>query len=127
VLDTSVIIDIDRIDPQLLPMQSAISTHTLAELAVGPHSTNDPVERGLRQERLQKAESAFEPLAFDIESSRAYGRISVAIIASGRRMRDARAVDLLIAATACAHNLPLYTRNPRDFEYLDGLVEVVSI
>jgi predicted nucleic acid-binding protein len=36
-------------------------------------------------------------------------------------------VDLLIAATACASGLPLYTRNGDDFELLEDLVDVVVV
>ena len=36
-------------------------------------------------------------------------------------------MDLLIAATAAASGLPLYTRNPDDFAGLEGLVEIVSV
>jgi len=35
--------------------------------------------------------------------------------------------DLLIAATAAARGLPLFTRNPADFAGLEGLVEIVPI
>ncbi len=33
-------------------------------------------------------------------------------------------MDLLIAATALAHNIPVYTRNAADFEGLQSLVDV---
>jgi hypothetical protein len=48
-------------------------------------------------------------------------------MASGRKARGARAVDLLIAAAACGAGLPLYTRNPNDFRGLDGIIEIISI
>ncbi len=126
-LDTSVVIDLDRLDPSELPIEVAVSALTMAELAAGPHAASDADERGRRQDRLQRAEAAFDPLPFDGEAARAYGRIYAAVTASGRRARGARAVDLLIAATACAASLPLYTRNGADFEGLEGLVVVVVV
>ena len=126
-LDTSVIIDLERLDPADLPIESAISAITMAELAAGPHATQDPDERARRQDRLQRAEAAFDPLPFDSEASRAYGRVYAAVVAGGRKAPGARAVDLLLAATACSVGLPLYTRNPDDFRALNNLVEVVSV
>ncbi len=126
-LDTSVVIDLDRLDPSELPIEVAVSALTMAELAAGPHAASDADERGRRQDRLQRAEAAFDPLPFDGEAARAYGRIYAAVTASGRKARGARAVDLLIAATACAASLPLYTRNGADFEGLEGLVVVVVV
>lgn len=126
-LDTSVIIDLERLDPADLPIESAISAITMAELAAGPHATQDPNERARRQDRLQRAEAAFDPLPFDSEASRAYGRVYAAVVAGGRKAPGARAVDLLLAATACSVGLPLYTRNPDDFRALNNLVEVVSV
>jgi predicted nucleic acid-binding protein len=127
VLDTSVVIDLDGIDVSRLPAEVAVSAITMAELAAGPHATNDADERARRQDRLQRAEATFDPLPFDNEAARAYGRIYAAVASSGRKARGPRAVDLLIAATASAVSLPLFTRNPRDFAALDGLVEVVAI
>jgi len=126
-LDTSVIIDLERLDPADLPIESAISAITMAELSAGPHATQDPDERARRQDRLQRAEAVFDPLPFDSEASRAYGRVYAAVVAAGRKARGARAVDLLLAATACSVGLPLYTRNPDDFRALNDLVEVVAI
>jgi hypothetical protein len=127
VIDTSVVIDLERIDPSRLPVELAVSSLTMAELAAGPHATNDADERARRQDRLQRAEAVFDPLPFDAEAARAYGRVFAAISATGRTARGARAVDLLIAATACGAGLPLYTRNVEDFRGLEGLIEVVSI
>ena len=127
ILDTSVIIDLEKIDPLRLPIEVAVSAITMAELAAGPHATTDTDERSRRQDRLQRAEAAFDPLPFDADASRAYGRIYASVVASGRKARGARAVDLLIAATACSAGLPLYTRNPDDFQSLGDLVEVVGL
>lgn len=117
ILDTSVIIDLERLESTQLPVEVAVSAITMAELAAGPHATADPEERSRRQDRLQRAEAAFEPLPFDSECSRAYGRVYSAVVSAGRKARGARAVDLLIAATACATGLPLYTRNPGASEH----------
>jgi predicted nucleic acid-binding protein len=125
-LDTSVVIDHDVIDPALLPDESAIAAITLAELAAGPHATHDDRERALRQDRLQWAATAWDPLPFDAAAARVYGLIFAATKRSGRSAR-ARAADLLIAATAAAAGLPLYTRNPTDFSGLDGIVSIVAV
>lgn len=127
IIDTSVVIDLERIAPADLPRELAVSTVTLAELAAGPHATTDPVERARRQELLQRAEAAFDPAPVDAAVARAYGRIYAAVATSGRKARGRRALDLLIAATALASELPLYTRNPEDFREAAKLLEVVAI
>ena len=126
-VDTSVVIDLGRLDPADLPAEIAVSAVTLAELAAGPHATNDPDERARRQDRLQRTEATFESLPVDDAVARAYGRIYAAVASAGRRARGRRASDLLIAATALAAELPLYTRNPSDFQELDELIEVVPV
>ena len=120
-------IDFDRIDASDLPLEVAISAITLSELAAGPHATDDPAERARRVDRLQRAEATFEPLPVDADVARAYGRVYAAVHASGRKARGRRAVDLLIAATALAAGLPLYTRNPEDFAGLTGVLAIVAI
>jgi predicted nucleic acid-binding protein len=126
-LDTSVVLDLSRIDPDHLPPEVAVSTVTLAELAAGPHATDDPAERARRQDQLQRAEAIFDPLPVDGPVARAYGRVYAAVRSAGRKARGRRAFDLLIAAIALAAELPLYTRNPDDFSELEGLVEVVAV
>lgn len=123
----SVVIDLERIDPEALPVTIAVSAVTLAELAAGPHATADPAERARRQDRLQRAEAAFEPVPVDRAVARAYGLVYAAVAGAGRKAHGRRAIDLLIAATAVASGLPLYTRNRKDFEELDGLLEVVPV
>lgn len=127
VIDTSVVIDLEQLDSANLPLELAISAITMAELAAGPHATDDVDERARRQDRLQRAEAAFDPLPFDNEAARAYGRIYAAVVTAGRKARGPRALDLLIAATACAAELPLYTRNHEDFRGLENLVDVIAV
>ncbi len=126
-IDTSVVVDLEQLDPTRLPRELAISALTLAELAAGPHVAADAKERGVRQDRLQRTEAAFDPLPFDLDAARAYGRVYAAVASAGRKARGPRAVDLLIAATAAASELPLYTRNVADFRGLEGVVQVVEV
>lgn len=125
-LDTSVVVDHDLINPPLLPDESAIAAVTLAELAAGPHATEDEDERARRQDRLQWAAATWDPIPFDERAARAYGRVFAATRAAGRSSRS-RLADLLIAATALAEGLDLYTRNPKDFAGLESLLRVVAI
>ena len=126
-IDTSVVIDLERIDPAGLPVEVAVSAVTMAELAAGPHATKDVTERARRQERLQRAEATFQPLPVDADVARAYGRVYAKVIASGRKARGPRVLDLLIAATAASIGVPLFTRNPADFTALDDLVDIIAV
>ncbi|HEY5390080.1 MAG TPA: type II toxin-antitoxin system VapC family toxin [Solirubrobacteraceae bacterium] len=125
-LDTSVVIDLDRIDPARLPDEPAISAITLAELAAGPHATTDQDERARRQDRVQRIEFGIEPLPFDDSCARAYGRVYAATVGAGRKLRP-RVLDLQIAATAIAAALPLYTGDADDFCHPDALLEVIAL
>jgi predicted nucleic acid-binding protein len=127
VIDTSVVIGLEHIAAGDLPTELAVSAITLAELAAGPHATTDQQERARRQDRVQRAEATFEPLPVDANVARAYGRVYAAVAGAGRKARAARSLDLLIAATALAANLPLYTRNPDDFRGTESLIEIVAL
>lgn len=120
-LDTSVLIDMEVLPPVRLPLQSAVSTITLAELAAGPHALDEPMLRAERQALLQEVEGAMVALPFDTKAARAYGLVYAQTLATNRKPRGARALDLLIAATALANELPLFTRNPGDFEHLTAI------
>jgi predicted nucleic acid-binding protein len=102
------------------------SMPTLAELAAGPHATENKNERARRQDRLHWATATWDPLPFDAESARMYGRVFAAARAAGQSSR-ARLADLLIASTAAASGLPLYTRNPSDFGVLRRILRVVKV
>jgi predicted nucleic acid-binding protein len=135
-LDTNILILRKWIDPAELPDEMAISAITLAELSAGPHevrrndeqdSYDEHAERARRLEILQRAESEFDPVPFDAEAARLFGRVTAAVIAAGRKPRDRAADLMMIAATAIAESLPLYTTNPADFTGLDDLVRIVSV
>lgn len=117
-LDTSVVIALESLSREALPEEPAISAITLAELAAGPHATDDEDERARRQDRLQRVEALLDPLPFDAAAARAYARVYAATRTADRKPRGARAVDLMIAAIALATGLPLFTRNTADFEHL---------
>jgi predicted nucleic acid-binding protein len=134
-LDTNIMILRSRIAPEELPDEMAISAVTLAELSAGPHEVRpdteqdayfEAAERARRLDVLQRAEHEFDPIPFDTDAARAYGRVTAAVIAARRKPRR-RAVDLMIAATAIAAELPLYTTNPGDFAGLDHLVTVIPV
>jgi predicted nucleic acid-binding protein len=134
-LDTNIMILRARIAPDELPDEMAISAVTLAELSAGPHEVRPDTEQGAyfeaaerarRLDVLQRAEHEFDPIPFDADAARAYGRVTAAVVAAGRKPRR-RAVGLMIASTAIAAELPLYTTNPGDFVGLDHLVTVIPV
>ena len=124
-LDTSTVILRNRLpSAAALPHQPLISTITLAELSVGPLVASE-AERPARQAHLQRAEADFDPLPFDGDAARAFGRVAASLRRSDRKV-SARIYDAMIAAIAIANCLPLYTCNPRDFRDIDGL-EIVPV
>jgi tRNA(fMet)-specific endonuclease VapC len=126
VLDTSTVILLPRLaDPSRLPAEPLITAVTLAELSVGPLVARTDQERAARQAHLQQAEADFDPLPFDAAAARAFGRVAASLRRAGRTSA-ARAYDAMIAATALANDLPVYTCNPTDFAGIDGL-DVVPI
>jgi predicted nucleic acid-binding protein len=134
-LDTNILILRRWIEPDELPDEMAISAVTLAELSAGPHQVrrndeqnlyDEHEERARRTETLQRAESEFDPVPFDAEAARAYGRMAAAVIAAGRKPRR-RTADLMIAASAIAEDLPLFTTNPDDYAGLEKLVRVIPV
>jgi predicted nucleic acid-binding protein len=120
-LDTSTVILLGRLtDPSTLPANSLISAISLAELSVGPHAARTARERVARQAHLQQAESDFDAIPFGPDAARAFGRVAASLRAAGRKPA-ARAYDALIAASAIAENVPLYTCNPDNFEGIEEL------
>ncbi len=127
-LDTSVVINLEWLSPEVLPVDLAVSAVTMAELATGPEAAGtDSEERAHRIALIQHAEDTFDQLPFDVAVARVYGRVYAAVIAAGRKARERRTMDLLIAATALSNDLPLYTSNPDDFSGLENLIDIVAV
>lgn len=121
VLDTNTLIMLSRLtDTGALPQEPLITAVTLAELSVGPLVASTDQERAARQAHLQQAEADFDPLPFDAQAARAFGRVAASLRRAGRKV-NARACDAMIAATALANGLPVYTCNPNDFAGIEGL------
>jgi predicted nucleic acid-binding protein len=126
IIDTSTVILLSRLeDPAALPEEPLITAVTLAELTVGPLVASSDEERAARQAHLQQAEADFDALPFDANAARAFGRVAASLRRSGRKT-VARSYDAMIAATALANALPVYTCNPDDFAGIDGL-EVIAV
>jgi predicted nucleic acid-binding protein len=120
-LDTSTVILLGRLsDASQLPDECLISAITLAELSVGPLVADTAKERAARQAHVQQAEADFDAIPFDAAAARAFGTVAASLRRSSRKPA-ARAYDALIAATAIASELPLYTCNPDDFRGIDQL------
>lgn len=118
-LDTSVLIAEDGPED----VECAISAASLAELHFGVLVAQDADERARRAQRLGIVEATFHPLPLDAAVAREWGRLAAAVASRGAKPRR-RAVDLVIAATANAHRVPLLTHNTKDFQVIADLVEV---
>jgi tRNA(fMet)-specific endonuclease VapC len=120
-LDTSAVLILgEHLDDPRMPERLFISAITLAELSVGPLVARTDTERADRLSVLQHAEAHLDALPFDASAARAFGRVSADLRGAGRKP-SARAFDALIAASALAHELPVVTANPRDFQGIRGL------
>ncbi len=123
VLDTSVVLA-TRLGP--LDGELAISAATLAELHFGVLVTPDPTTRAERLRRLSIIQRIFDALPLDDDVAASYGLLTAAVVAAGLQPR-ARVMDLLIAATAHAHNATLYTRNANDLVGVGNLIPIVTV
>jgi len=126
VLDTSVYIDLALLDPTVLPVMPELTAITMAELHQGVAMAKDARSRAARTEKLGAAIVEFEPLPFDGSAAARYGTL-VALTVEADRDPKPRRMDLMIAAIASAHGLPLYTRNAKDLVGLADMLQIVEV
>lgn len=126
VLDTCTYIDLGQLDPVSLPRVVEITAITMAELQQGVAMAKNALTRAARTELLGAAIVDFEPLPFDGEAAARYGTL-VALTVEARRDPGPRRMDLMIAAIASAHDLPLFTRNTNDFAGLEDMVAIIAV
>jgi toxin FitB len=122
ILDTSILIATD-IAP--IPGELAISIISIAELQFGVLVATDQARSG-RLSRLSAIQRRFDPLPVDEAVADSYAQLAAQVTRIGRQPR-ARAMDLLIAATAHAHNATVYTRNASDLVGLEDLISIASV
>ena len=120
ILDTSVLVADDVVP---IPGELAISIASIAELKFGVLVAKNDKTRATRLSRLSSIERRFDPLPIDEAVVDSYARLAARVVAVGRQPR-ARVLDLLIAATAHAHNATIYTRNAADLAGLEDLVTI---
>jgi toxin FitB len=126
ILDTSVYIDLALLDPAVLPAVPELTAITMAELHQGVAMAKDAASRAARTEKLSAAIVEFEPLPFDGPAAARFGTL-VALTVEANRDPKPRRMDLMIAAIASAHGLPLYTRNSKDLVGLADMLRVVEV
>ena len=120
-IDTSIVVGGTRV-----PSPWTISAATLAELHQGVLGAPDAAARRSRLQRLARIEATVTPLPVDAEIARVWGELADVMRSQGRGHRG-RAMDLLIAATARVHGLPLITADGDDFASLAAHVDVRTI
>lgn len=126
-IDTSVLASLKKSEIRRISSAAAVSTLTIAELVRGLHTAVDDLERTRRLRQLRQVRMSLRALPFDADCAGAYGRVSAAVERIGRKPRGSRALDLMIATTALAHEIPLYTLNAKDLRGLEDLIEIVDV
>ncbi|MDR2113926.1 MAG: hypothetical protein LBO75_01465 [Bifidobacteriaceae bacterium] len=126
VIDTCVLIDLALYNLSDLPDMQLVTALTMAELAEGVAVARNDADREARAQVLAIARRLYAPLPFDFRAARRYEALATLVVAAGRKPKPRR-IDLMIAATAAANVLPLYTSNPDDYRGLEPEVTVVAV
>lgn len=124
-LDTSVFIAIESgrdLRSESMPLTAAVSAVTKAELRAGIFVADDIETRDRRIKTLELV-TRIPLLPVDAEVSNAWAQMRAYLAASGRR---ADANDMWIAATAAAHEIPVFTQDA-DFDAFDGVAGLTVI
>lgn len=125
-LDTCVVIDLPLYDPADLPDICHVSAITMAELSFGVALAKTPIDAAVRSQVFATIKSWVQPLPFDGQAGERYGELAALVLASGRHPRPRR-MDLMIAAIAVVHQLPLYTAYPDDYHGLESVLRIMPV
>jgi tRNA(fMet)-specific endonuclease VapC len=96
----------------------ALSAVTASELLYGLHRAQTRAQRVRRNAYLEAIFAQMTVLAFDLAVARVHAAVSAQLDRTGRRVG---AHDLIIAATAIAHDCRVATRDLRSFPKIQGL------
>jgi hypothetical protein len=125
-LETCALIDFEDLADEALPIVSQICSITITELMMGVHMAKGAAERSARITKLISVSANFDPLPFDEKAANSFNALVGFTVAIGRNPKP-RKNDLMIAATAAANGLPLYTANVDDFKGLESVLEVIEV
>ena len=120
-IDTSVLIGWEREGrPADVPTDAAvaISAVTASELLHGVHRANTAQRRHRRQVWVDAVLVSLAIVPFDLGVARVHARIWADLMAAGTPIG---AHDLIIGATALAHDMAVATRNEEEFQRIEGL------
>lgn len=122
-LDTSVLIDIDRV--VLRRETIVLSALTAAELRFGIENAASAEKRRQRMTRFNRITRLMEApwLPFDDAAALSYGRL--AALVARTRPAHARSKDIMLAAHAHSLGAALVTLNPTDFALVTDEIEIV--
>lgn len=124
-IDTSIAIALEREGGSLEMLQGqmggedvAVAAITASELLHGVHRADTALRRERRLQHVEALLDSVSVLPFDLETARIHSRIWADLAARGQAIGPH---DLIIAATALAHDLPIATLNPEHFQRVEGL------
>jgi tRNA(fMet)-specific endonuclease VapC len=96
----------------------ALSAVTASELLYGLHRARTPTQRERRDAYVEAIFGQMPVLAFDLSVARVHSAVSAELDRTGSPVG---AHDLMIAATAIAHDYRVATRDLRSFPKIQGL------
>lgn len=124
IVDTNVFISFERraapvdLSPWSPGEDVFISAITVSELLTGVHRADNETRKSRRAQFVERIVGAITALDFTTEVARIHAALWSDL---ARRGQLIGAHDLIIAATALAHNLSLLTGNANEFSRVPGL------
>ncbi len=122
VLDTSIFVAIERktiaLDLSEINQQKYISPITISELLFGLYKSNNNERKLKREFFIEDTIMSIPSIPFGNKEAKVYSLIYYELKSNGINIGYP---DLIIGATAIAHNCKVLTMNQRDFKRIPGL------